>query len=305
MIMKRTLASLALTLFVGGSMLVGCGPDTKNTSSGNPPSGPIALENLSQALAQSYCELAFSCCTAMEQAVIFEDLNMVPKTAEECTASSKEFYDSLVLADIKASVDAGRVKYDGALAATCLDKIEGQCNSLATGGVGGDAECNAVFVGLVADGGDCVDSQDCATKDSFCTKAQGAMMGKCEAPAKEGESCATTFCADGLVCDFGAMTQTCIKPIADGQMCTSDFSCISEYCDSATGTCSQPKPVGSDCSSPQACKDSYCDFQTSKCTALKADGEACMFFDECQSGDCDQDTMMCTPVTPAPQCDGI
>jgi len=305
MIMKRTLASLALTLFVGGSMLVGCGDDTNNTTSGGTPVTPIALENLSQELASSYCELAFSCCTAMEQTVLFEDLSMPPKTVEECKVAFKDLYDTFVLADTKASVDAGRVKYDGALAASCLAKVDGQCSSLTDGGAAGDAECSAIFVGLVADGGECSSSQDCATKDSICSIPQGAMLGKCEAPAKEGEPCPNFNCVEGLVCDFGAMNSTCIKPVADGQMCTSDFSCISEYCDTAAGTCAQPKPVGSDCSSPQACKDSYCDFQTSKCTALKADGEACMFFDECKSGDCDQATMKCAAVSPPPQCNGM
>lgn len=304
--MKRTMTFFAASMVLGGSMLVGCGDDTNNTTSGGTPAAPIALENLSQELAQSYCELAFSCCTAMEQTELFKDFPMPPKTAEECTTTFKDLYDTLVLGDAKASVDAGRVKYDGALAASCLAKVDGQCSALGDEGISQtDEACNAVFVGLVPDGGECTSSQDCAGTDSYCPIPQGAMTGKCEAPAKEGEPCPNFNCAAGLVCDFGAMNSVCIKPLADGQMCTSDFSCVSEYCDSAGGTCAQKKPVGSDCASPQACKDSYCDFQTSKCTALKADGEACMFFDECQSRDCDQMTMKCVPESPAPECNGM
>lgn len=300
--MKRTLASLALTLFVAGSMLVGCGDDTTNTTTGG-ANTPIALDNLSKELAESYCELAFSCCSSMEQMTLFKDLPSVPTNVAECTTSFASLYDMYILNGIKAGVEAGRLKYDGVLAGSCFSQVAGDCSALSGEGVQPtDPACDKVFVGLVADGGDCAQSNECSTAGAYCAKAQGAMMGKCEAPAKEGESCDVAFCADGLVCDFGAMAPTCIKPVADGQMCSGDFVCVSGNCDTATGMCAPKKAIGESCSGFSQCKDAYCDFQTSLCTAKKDDGAACMAFDECKSYECNQD-MKCG--SSGPLCTGM
>lgn len=301
--MKRTMTFFAASMFLGGSMLVGCGPESNNTTSGGTPSGPIALENLSNSLAKSYCSLAFSCCSSTEQTKLFEGLSPAPKTEAECVTTFEAFYDMLVIDNIKAGVDAGRLKYDGALAGSCLSQVAGDCSTLSDEGVQpADTACDKVFVGLVADGGDCAQGNECATAGAFCDKAQGAMMGKCLAPAKEGESCDMVSCADGLVCDFGAMASTCIKPLADGQMCTSDYVCVNENCDTASGKCAPKKAIGEACSGFTQCKDAYCDFQTSVCTAKKDDGAACMSFDECKSDDCGQD-MKCGSA--GPTCTGM
>jgi hypothetical protein len=302
--MKRMMAFFTATMVVGGSMLVGCGTDTEKTTSGGTPVTPIAFENLSTELSKNYCALAFSCCTPMEQTELFGSFPMPPKTEEECVTTFKEFYDMFVTTGLKAGLDAGRLKYDGALAASCLAKVDGECSALGSSGLTAvDPTCDTVFSGLVADGGECAQDNECATKGSFCAIPQGMMLGKCQPLPKEGEVCPSYQCADGLVCGSVNMVDTCIKPVADGQACSGSLECVSEYCDFMTSKCAQKKAIGDACGISYECKDSYCDSQTMKCTALKADGAACMFSDECESFDCDMAAKTCG--SGAPQCDGM
>jgi hypothetical protein len=303
MMMKRIIAFLVAATFVGGSMLTGCSDDTTNNSSGNPPPAALELSDLSPAVANLFCGLAFSCCTPMEQTQMFKDFPSMPKTAEECEPVIKTQFDMLVFAGLKEGVDAGRLKFDGVAAKTCLGQSEGQCATFIQGGPFGGMGCETVFVGLVANGGDCAQDNECATAESTCVIPQNAMLGKCQPLPKEGEACPSYQCATGLACGKVNMMDVCIKPGADGQMCSGSQECISEYCDFTTNICGQPKALGEACVISYDCKDGYCETQAKVCTALKAEGQACMSSDECQNHDCPMATMTCGAG--APKCDGI
>lgn len=283
-------------------MLVGCGDDTNTNSTGGSNATPIALEDLSKKMSGLYCDLAFSCCTAMEQSLYFNNLPTIPKTVAECSPAIQAQLDMFIFAGLKDAVNAGRLKYDGALAGTCFGQVEVQCAVLSQNGPLSDPQCDKVFVGLVADGGDCGQDNECAVAGSYCPIPQGAMLGKCAALPKEGEACAFFRCADGLGCDTVNGMNVCVKPGPDGQACASTDACISKYCDFTAMKCAQPKAIGDTCVGSYECKDGYCDSQSKKCVALKAGGEACTSFDECESFDCDVD-MKCAPGMPA--CDGI
>lgn len=305
--MKRTIASLLALGLLGVFSATGCGDDGNNTTSGGTPATPIKLDELGTKMGSLFCGIVYSCCTPMEQTELFQDFPMQPMNEAECNTQLKALFEKEILADLQAGVMAGRLKYDETLAGTCFASMDGQCSVLQNDGPFSGPGCEKVFVGLVADGGDCASEQECATTGHFCDMPQGAMMGKCVAPPTEGQTCANGYqCADGLACAFINNMGTCVKPLADGQMCTTDAECISELCDFNTSLCIPRKALGTDCFASYECVDNaYCEMQMKKCTAQKAGGEACTSFDECLSYDCDMATSKCTAVSQQPQCDGM
>lgn len=298
--MKRIIAFLVASTFCVGSMLVGCSTDPAKTTT---PPTPIELKDVSTSMATLFCDLAFSCCTPMEQIAFFQNFPSVPKTATECKPMIQSQFDTYVVAGLQSAVDAGRLKFDGAAAQSCFDQIKDQCSVLAQDGPFQGAGCATVFIGLVADGGECAQSNECATAGSFCAVPQGLMLGKCQPLAKEGEPCPNYQCATGLACGFVNMMNVCVKPLPDGQMCKGSAECASNFCDFNTSTCGQKKALGAACIGSYECKDGYCETQMKVCTALKADGQACMSFDECQSLDCTMGINTC--ALSRPTCDGM
>jgi len=266
--MKRTITSLFALALVGAASVVGCSDDTNNTTGGNNTTPPIALDDLGTKTAEGYCGQLYECCTAAELDTVFQNMNPKPANEAECAQSFKAFYDMDVLPGLKEAVEAGRIEFDGALAASCFSKV-----TCATLDAEPDPECANIFVGKVADGGECKSDDDCAGATSVCAGDSSMQSGKCKTPGAVGTAC------------------------EGGDECTSG------YCDFQSNMCAELQAVGEACTGFN-CKDSYCDIMTMVCTALKADGEACDFFSECQSGECDAMTNMCA-AAPAPICDGM
>jgi len=239
-----------------------------------------------------FCGLAFSCCTQLEQSVIFRDFGSTPKTVTECKPLVQKEFDSYVFSGLNAGVTAGRLKYDGAAARACMDQMQGQCSALMQEAPLAGPGCETVFKGLVPNGGDCAADIECATPGYICPIAQNAQSGKCQAPPKEGQPCANFLCEEGLICGNVNNTPTCVKLLADGAACSISFECASGNC-SASKCASAQRKIGDACSFSIECDQSYCDSQTNKCTTPKADGAACNDPGECQSGQCDQSTMKC------------
>lgn len=306
--MKYTLIStLSLGLLVS-AVSAGCGDDTDtNPTGGNNGTTEVSLDKLGTETGKFFCGLAFQCCDMTELPQLLGEIGVMAGTEAECATKAGQIYDMDVLADIKASVMAGRQSYDSKKAAACFEVIQGQCSAIQGDPFEEDPNCNSVFVGLVAVGGECTMGDDCAGADTHCAGATDTVPGKCQVLPKEGEACPDFDCAEGLACSPGSMSNTCVKPNtkADGQMCGSDIECVSTYCSFTSGTCMAQKPLGMPCTDAfsNECKDSYCDGMTNTCTAKKADGQACMSYNECQSDDCDFMTMACAPVQ-GPVCDG-
>jgi hypothetical protein len=247
-----------------------------------------------------FCNLAFSCCTSTEQSVLFKDFGSNPKNVAECKPLVQKAFDQYVFTGLSAGVTAGRLKYDGAAAKACMDKMQGQCQALMQDAPLSGPGCEQVFKGLVANGGTCQADIECAVQGSLCAIAQNAQTGKCQPAPKEGEGCVNYMCAEGLMCGNVNNQPVCVKLHADGDTCTISFDCMSGNCSS--GKCaSAPRNLGDTCSFSIECNQSYCDQQTMKCTTPKADGAACAYPDECYSRQCDQQTMKCSPTV---QCNG-
>ncbi|MDC3953923.1 hypothetical protein [Polyangium jinanense] len=287
--MKRFVTSLIMLALAGVGSLIGCSDDSNNTTGGPGGGGGnggnggngggggggdvlIPIDDIGTATAKLYCGLVYSCCTMAEQDKAFEGITPKPQNEAECAQTFKGIYDMLVLPRLKKAVGEGRMEYDGYVAASCLDKLEGSCTVINGDPFESDPECQSVFIGKVADGGDCSGDDECAGADSVCVGDTDTELGKCQPRG-----------AAGAACEF-------------------DDDCATNYCDFQTSMCAAQKAVGEACAGFSQCKDSYCDSVTSVCTARKADGEACVTPDEC-SGTCDSMTSTCT--TPAPICDGM
>ncbi len=277
--MKRTLTSLISLALVGALSAVGCSSDPENPDSsggGNGGGGTIALEEIGQKNAEVFCGAAFSCCTAVELPTLFEGIG-TPKDEAECVQTFKGLFDGFALPGFKDSIAEGRIVYDGDKAASCFDNLPSDCSIVTPDGADPletSPDCQAIFVGKVANGGDCAQDDDCAVDGSDCMGASNGMLGKCQLPGDVGAACM-----------FGS-------------------DCKSDYCDFQTSMCAAKKALGEMCSGSQSCMNSYCDVDTKLCAALKADGDACLQASECQSDNCDLTTDKCV-AAPAPICDGM
>ncbi|MDI1435708.1 hypothetical protein [Polyangium sorediatum] len=275
------MTSLIVLALAGAGSLIGCSDDSNNTTGGNGGNGGgggggdvlIPIDDLGTATADLYCGQVYSCCTTAEQDKALEGITPKPQNEAECAQFFKGFYDMLVLPRLKKAVGAGRLEYDQYLAASCLAKLDKSCSAINGDPFEADAECQSVFLGKVADGGDCSGDDECASDDSVCIGDTDTELGKCQPRG-----------AAGAACEF-------------------DEDCLTGYCNFASSMCEEPKAIGEACSGFGGCKDSYCDSMTNVCTAKKADGASCTGPDECEGNDCDMATSTCT--TPAPICDGM
>src|SRR5690349_23876927 len=118
--MKRMFASFTLLGLLGVLAAPGCGDDTQMQT---PPPGPIVIDNLGTEMAGVFCEMAFSCCTAMELPELFKEFNPAPTNEAECESTLKPVFDAEVLSGLKEGINAGRLEYDGDLARTCVGEL--------------------------------------------------------------------------------------------------------------------------------------------------------------------------------------
>jgi hypothetical protein len=130
---------------------------------------PPDAEAFMTRLVEHQCELAFDCCTdaereALSVGVEFEDAAACAATLDALLAGLR--------ADVLAAIDAGRIRYDAAAAARCVDSVEALgCDAL-------DVEppaCRApILIGLVANGDACAIDEECAgglCEDDACATA--------------------------------------------------------------------------------------------------------------------------------------
>lgn len=114
------------------------------------------------------CSVAFECRDSFppDQGFQFEDL--FGNTEAECQTNIADVFDADAL---EASVDAGRVIFDGDDAATCLDAAADiTCDQF--WGIDDTFQdsptCDTAFIGTVADGGTCTIDDDCSNSASSC-----------------------------------------------------------------------------------------------------------------------------------------
>lgn len=216
---RRRLA--VVTLF---SVLAACGGEDGDAT--------VPLEQYFPEIAAATCEPLFECCDAAELMAQFEVLSTPPTNAEECVDAALMFAGALgVDESISRGIEAGRLRYDADAATACVASIrDADCQEFSRFLVEGD--CEAVFVGLVATGDPCEQSDECADPDAYCFSPDSPNY-TCIKRRAIGEFCMGVECTDGAYCP----DQICVAQLADGEACTDLSECLSDYCD---GTCMQP-----------------------------------------------------------------
>lgn len=215
------------------SLLTACGGDDSG-------SGAIALANLGDAMATSYCAKTFECCTMAETEQRFEG---APVTDEaSCRMFYAGFFNALA-ADFQASIDAGKLVYDGDAARQCVNALNAMaCTDYARDDDPLSRECPDPFMGQVANDMQCKFDDEC--QSGYCEgdsqfPAPGT-PGTCKAAPTSGQACMDFTCADGLTCENGV----CTALKADGAACYDGAECQSGGCNGASqstaGTCGAP-----------------------------------------------------------------
>jgi hypothetical protein len=183
-------------------------------------------------------------------------------------------------ASLEAAVVAGRLRFDAAAAASCLELVRtAGCQSPAPN----PSPCLRVYQGLVAPGGTCRRTHnECA--DGFCEIEGGdGCQGTCQALPRIGQPCgAYQFCAGDAYCKMG----TCAARVhaGVGEPCTAGqcqdgvfgevLHCKMGSGDS--GRCEALLPAGASCSDDPQCQAGlHCPFSTRICTRGVPAGGSC------------------------------
>ncbi len=144
-----------------------------------------------------------------------------------CEESYAELLGGEAFFSEQGAVDAGRLGYDADAAATCLAALnappEDVCTFLFTDVP--DPACDEVFVGLVALGGNCADSQECAG-DARCSFLDDECYGTCVSNLTCGEG----ECVEGEYCGVNPDTgeSVCLPKLKAGDACDFEDNCTLE-----------------------------------------------------------------------------
>lgn len=213
-----------------------------------------------------------------------------------------------------AAVAAGRVTFDTAAGQSCIEAMRGRpCTFTALRR--DPEECEAVFVGTIPAGGECVIDTECVTGDCDHPAQGGSCsVGVCARIVQDGESCAAntgTVCREGSYCEiaFGSGTDVCqryalvgmscvAQECLPGLLCKDDVcahrpqaseACVAgtlypncdpldHHCDPVSLTCVPDRAVGEPCDDNYACPGfARCDEGT--CEARGTEGDACVFIE--------------------------
>ncbi len=247
--------------------------------------GGIAIDDLDTEFAEALCDAQVRCGE-------FPDL----ASCLEATVIDSD--------QLKASVEAGRVDYDGDRMSECFAIIiDTSCDRIPTQVDENGTICDDTVTGTVALGGDCFGGE-CAG-DAFCSGVDSdtCMQGICEAVelAAVGESCLEATCVDAD-CSDGICVARVPSPTV-GQSCDDSvlFDCNGSLC--ISGTCVALPATGETCDPDfggfggfLSCGDKteFCDFTDTTCKPRLAVGEACpeapgnscVAYAACDSGTC-------------------
>jgi hypothetical protein len=248
--------------------LAGCG----GSGSG---SGDVSLQELPARAVDVFCQAELAC-------------GLFPDSASCHSALQAD------QGQVEADVAAGKVKYDGAQAAACLDALPASvsCTQSAPRRPQPSA-CNQIFVGTVAMGGPCLANEDCVSAScdfKACATATMCCAGTCATPQPSsvavGGACnSINQCAVGAYCNFDVTPFVCAPVKAAGQPCSSSNECMDGAACLPTSAsslsmraCGRPPRRGEACPGPTSCdsRADFCDPLTMKCVARLAPGAACM-----------------------------
>jgi len=282
---QANLVKAAVCLALAGALALACGETadkgadgsnsggnsggdaTSNGTSGGTATIPSSIESLDDLLAAMTALVCRSECTS---GAAIEFLYR-----EDCLDAYTLLYEWLG-ADIQRSIDAGNMSFDAAEAQRCADAFAGSNCSLEIAN-----ECDHVFVGNVAVGGACTQSDECVD-GGYCNDTL-TCPGMCEAGLSAGTACADAsgVCQSGLTC---LAEGVCGARRPNGEPCEDNSECRSYYCDDESGRCANPpesfsKAEGEACDVSADCgEDLYCDTTQAvpSCTPAAKLGEPCV-----------------------------
>jgi hypothetical protein len=209
--------------------------------------------NVCSEIAKVACHNLYQCCSEGE---IENRLGVdEPRTEPQCQEDVRRLCDRSV-ARLDEGITAKRVRFDDNLMNSCLQALvapDSACATVETTLPWAEECMNSAWVGLVADGGQCFGSLECASKDSFCAPNQ-----TCIARPTSGQPCGAAGCATGFFCQ-GA---TCAPQLGVGQTCAAEIQCQDPlFCDFASLSgpkCAEVLEAGASCTSSNACKSRQC-----------------------------------------------
>jgi hypothetical protein len=216
----------------------GCGEPSASPGGPDGAAGPdgsaakaVPVERFISEASKASCEHLFRCCKPAELSALG-----LP-TKEDCL---KLFAAAgAIVGDLPKAVKAGRVEYDGAKAAACLEEVAAEaCGASASDPMAGHASCDAAIKGKVAVGSVCETGWECG--GGICVSSGDVGdPGVCVARAKAGDPCEGLFdCGESLRCaDDGkcapkkvagaacALGDECASGVCSGGACTGATTC--------------------------------------------------------------------------------
>jgi hypothetical protein len=200
-------------------------------SPGNPVDEPTdvtdeqALANLPTNYADAYCDWAYRCCSAEQQAHWQgAPLNFLGGTEEECRPNMQALI-TLLLPEVTASDAAGRSVFNADSFEECLDLVRTTCVFDI------EATCGEINEPKVGVGGACRQNFECI--DAICLGESDDTDGVCAEPSAMGEPCDTDSDCESDHCDGSA----CYEGARNGATCFDDGDCTSGYCDFEASSC--------------------------------------------------------------------
>jgi hypothetical protein len=247
--------------------------------------GAVPLGELEARAAEAICEYATRC-------------ESFPNVAA-CKASLSSRTGQLI-----ASVNAGRLAYDGNAAAACLDALRATGCNLTDPPEDAEVPCFSTFKGTLAAGAACYINEECASgscSNMSCPSASACCTGACEdlpvvsSPLPAGGDCSrpNVVCAPGTYCNYAGSSSVCTVGPAQGEACDpaeiASGRCLNHAVCVASGsalggTCTAPPAEGETCDpNGGGCNSSldYCDPAAAKCVRKLAPGMACPTGSEC------------------------
>lgn len=218
-----------------------------SASCGGGGGGSVAVSQIGDEMGEVLCARMFECCDAAE---LMDNLGFFDvETQAECESFYAGFVGGLLEPQIQASIDAGRLRYDGDRMGACLDLLASMsCGefglAFATDEPWGG--CADPFEGLVAAGMPCANDMECASDycDGDSTDFEGNVTeGTCGTLPGIGQACPDFDCASGAYCSFEQGEDICQATLSAGSECFSDDECASGNCagddnTGAAGMCS-------------------------------------------------------------------
>jgi hypothetical protein len=193
--LARLPLGLLATLALG---ITACDGAAAPAGDGGAPTGAVALAALPARVAAVQCAKPYLCCTADERA-----LRDRAPTEAECEQGFGQFLE-LFASSIDDSVKAGRARYDGAILAECMRKVEALTCPEARASLPPviTIEACPFLVPRVRAGGECAQSYECI--NTYCKIGNGGSICVAKKPndadCQSPDECTSGECNDDAAC---------------------------------------------------------------------------------------------------------